>query len=184
MSHNGHDSRDFTVTLGGLEVPCRLPLIGDRMSIVEAAGEVYAEVGAAQGDVIAAKKILEAMAIDDPGRAAAEAAVSQATARVNEAAEAVSSKDVLTLGMAALGLSWRGSKLAVPSLRSLKHDVMAYGDEVYDALFAMRFKGDELGTAAGLCLKKIQDSLPTEEEVTAAADPTKAPGGSSIAITS
>jgi hypothetical protein len=99
--------------------------------------------------------------------------------------EAAIPADAVLAEIAALGLCWPDSDpLGIRSLRDHRRDVIAYADEVYDALRSRGLRARAILEAAHEVYGALVASIPTESEVQAALDPTEAPAAPSTSATS
>jgi hypothetical protein len=81
--------------------------------------------------------------------------------------------------VAFVGACWAGDPLDCPSLRQHRYDVVAYGEGVMDSLIRMGFDPATVMRAGRAVHEQVVASMPTEEEIEEAADPTGAPAGAS-----
>lgn len=93
--------------------------------------------------------------------------------------------DVLALCSAAIGLCWDGPGGPPVTLEQHRRDVLRYGEDVLDWLVTQQRRTVAQIVAEGRpLLDAVAESLPREEAVQAAADPSEGTGGTSTSSSS
>jgi len=90
--------------------------------------------------------------------------------------------DAAMVCSAAIGLCWSGRNGPPTRLEEHRRDVVAYGEAVFEWLLGQGVPFGDIAAAipaVAAHVERIAESLPREEAVQAAADPTGATGGSS-----
>lgn len=146
---------NVTIRIGDQEVPGQLPLMGDRFRLIGARARSLGYGGDKDDD-----DVVPALDADPSAHSA--------------------------VCCAALAVCWKGEPLdlRVP-FRALRHDIVEFGEVAFDALYRAGFRDTgELLTAGKALLIEISESIPSDDEVKEAADPTEAQGEGSTAPTS